>query len=121
QSGVGHADFNQYQSSVPTNGLVGSQLGSDGLPVFLASHSAITSSTTFAQWYQTTPGVNVYVPGTLTLTNIGSSTYQFNSSSFYPLDGLGFNGDGSGNEPTPSDGLHNLEFTTELRFTGAFT
>jgi fibro-slime domain-containing protein len=106
-----------------TTGLVQSTLGSNGLPVFGPNGtSCITSAASFAQWYQTTPGVNVYAPGTLTLTNIGNNTYQYSQSpDFFPLDGQGFNSGGSqGDLACDGSGPHNFSFTTHIQFTAQF-
>src|ERR1700722_6746278 len=121
-SGVGHPDFQSYGCGV-TTGLVQSTLGSNGLPAFGPNGSScLTSSASFAQGYQTTPGINVYVPGVLTLTNIGSNTYQYSSTQFYPIDGQGFNAAGfQGDLDCSGSGPHNFSFTTHLEFSGQFT
>ncbi len=111
-SGAGHPDFQSDGCGV-TTGLVQSTLGSNGLPAFGPNGNAcLTSAVLFAQWYKTTPGVNVYVPGVLTLTNIGSHTYQYSTNQFYPVDGQGFNTAGfQGDLDCGGSGPHNFART----------
>ncbi len=68
----------------------------------------ITSATTFNQWYNTTAGVNEEIPGMLTLTEtpVGSGVYVYDTTAFFPIDGMGF-----GNSQGQS---HNYSFTTEI-------
>jgi len=74
---------------------------------------SIKDGSSFAQWYTTVAGVNMEVPGELTLTETppGSGVSVYDSTSFFPIDMKGF-----GNTPGQS---HNYAFTTEihLRFT----
>ena len=68
---------------------------------------AIKSATTFAQWYNTTPGVNMEIKGELPLTldpMTGDSVYD--TTAFFPIDGQGF-GNSTG-------WTHNYHFTTEI-------
>jgi len=69
---------------------------------------AIKSPSTFAQWYNTTPGVNMEITGELPLSddpaNPGSSVYD--STAFFPIDNKGF-GNSAG-------WPHNYHFTTEI-------
>jgi len=74
---------------------------------------SIKSASTFAQWFNTVEGINIEIARELILTETSPSSGQwsFNSSAFFPLDGVGF-----GNSP----GLaHNYSFTTEahVKFT----
>jgi fibro-slime domain-containing protein len=73
--------------------------------------SEISSATTFNQWYNTTPNVNMEVESTLALaeTAAGSGVFVYDSNAFFPLDGLGF-----GNTPGQA---HNFHFTTEIHVT----
>lgn len=87
-------------------------------PYWQVTEPVITSAESFNQWYNTVEGVNIEIPGTLTLTEEapGSGSYVFDSDSFFPLspeEGFGL---------TPANGNHlgkNFLFTTEihLRFT----
>ncbi|HSY18878.1 MAG TPA: fibro-slime domain-containing protein [Candidatus Acidoferrales bacterium] len=123
-AGAGHPDFDAYVSSTGVaDGLVQNNLGANGLPIFAsstgtASTTQITSAASFAQWYQTTPGTNVYVPGTLTLTNTSVGVFQSSGIDFFPLDGQGFNSDGSqGDSACDLSGPHNFCFATHIKFT----
>jgi len=74
---------------------------------------SIKDGTTFAQWYNTTPNVNIEIPGELMLTETapGSGISVYDSTAFFPIDGQGFG-------TTPGQ-THNYAFTTEIhvRFT----
>ncbi len=131
--GPGHPDFEAYLGAA--TGLVQSALGSDGKPVFASSTGSggttlITSATSFCWWYHeagcdssnpgganpydklvyTTNGQPTGTPTTLTLAQQGTSnTYQFASSSFFPVDGLGW---GTAQQYNG----HNFSFTSELRY-----
>jgi fibro-slime domain-containing protein len=68
---------------------------------------AIKGPSTFAQWYNTTAGVNMEIPGELPLTleaATGDSVYD--SNAFFPIDSKGF-GNTAGWQ-------HNYHFTTEI-------
>lgn len=114
---AGHPDF-EHPEYAPggacmavTSGLVAAQLGADGKPTFLSSvgdnacHDEITSADSFASWYQDAP-LNIAVASTLTLSKqTGTATYAFSSTSFFPLDGLGWQNATycSGSTPTTTD------------------
>lgn len=65
--------------------------------------SAITSQTSFDQWYRTTQGVNMEILGEMSLD---PNTQSFDSTAFFPLDNAGF-----GNTQGKT---HNYHFTTEI-------
>ena len=68
---------------------------------------SIMAGSTFDQWYNTTAGVNMEIPGDLPLALdpvTGDSVYD--TTSFFPLDGQGF-GNTAGQ-------THNYHFTTEI-------
>jgi fibro-slime domain-containing protein len=65
--------------------------------------SAITSQTSFDQWYRTSDGVNMEILGEM---SIDPTTKSFDSTAFFPLDNAGF-----GNT---KDKEHNYHFTTEI-------
>jgi fibro-slime domain-containing protein len=68
---------------------------------------AIKSASTFAQWYNTTPGVNMEIPGELPLTlDAASGDSVYDSTAFFPIDNMGF-GNSMG-------WPHNYHFTTEI-------
>ena len=71
--------------------------------------AAITSPTTFDQWYRDTLGVNLSGIRTITLIRDGAGIYEYLDDSFYPVDGLMFGNEGD---------LHNnfFTFTIEARF-----
>jgi len=54
--GAGHVDFETY--SCDQQGLVQTDLGSDGLPVLAATLGCITSSDSFDEWYRDVPNTN---------------------------------------------------------------
>jgi fibro-slime domain-containing protein len=69
---------------------------------------SIKSAATFDQWYHTTAGVNMEVPGELMLVEDppGSGVSVYDTNAFFPIDGKGF-----GNTPGQQ---HNYHFTTEI-------
>jgi len=106
-----HPDFEGVISGLVT-GLVGSSLGDDGKPVFVASNGSgsITSSETFNQWYNDVEGVNL---GTvlqlpLTETSPGSGMYIYENNAFFPINDQLFGNQGR---------VHNYHFTLELHTT----
>jgi len=106
-----HPDFEDGISGVVT-GLVGSTLPADKNPVFVGAPGAgaITSATTFAQWYDDVAGVNLsmVLPLTLTETAPGSGIYELINGAFFPIDGLLFGNEGFS---------HNYHFTLEVHTT----
>jgi len=106
-----HDDFEPpIDSDVSYPGLVRTMLGGDGKPVYAPAgatpHTAGPSQ--FAQWYNDTVGVNQPFEVMLALTQTTPGRYVYDSSAFFPLDGMGF-----GNEGNP----HNFHFTTEIHTT----
>jgi len=93
-----------------------------------ASLTATQAAQSFAQWYTDDPNatgnvatdaanpsvLRITVQSTLTLNQISTGTYQYYSSAFFPLDGLGF---GNINYPAnnPST-VHNYNFTSEAHY-----
>jgi fibro-slime domain-containing protein len=132
----GHPDFERNPYSAQT-GLVNSTLGVDGKPVWAADKSVLSGATNYCWWYHdeatglspdcgavgaTNPFANtVYLdaanqPTTLTLLQqgVGTNKYQYSSSNFFPLDGLGWNGPPWNIAQTYSG--HNFAFTSELHY-----
>ena len=72
---------------------------------------SIKNGMSFAQWYTTTPNVNMEIKGELMLTETpaGSGVSVYDSTSFFPIDDKGF-----GNTPGQT---HNYSFTTEIHVT----
>lgn len=102
-----HADFDNNGIAAVT-GAVKSTLGVDGKPVFNAPASSVFSNAAnFNQWYNNAPGVNQTISQGLTLneTAPGSGIYQYTSSAYFPIDGLGWGNQGNS---------HNYHFTMEL-------
>jgi len=75
--------------------------------VFKASLGQITSAASFNQWYNDTPDVNqaIKIPP-LTLAPLPGGGFEYDNSSFFPVDGMGF-GDYKATG-------HNFHFTTEI-------
>jgi fibro-slime domain-containing protein len=71
------------------------------------SNPVITNQASFDQWYRDTDGVNKVfkVPVTLMDVGDGSGNLVYDSTAFFPIDGMGF-----GNTPNKQ---HNFHFTTE--------
>ncbi len=93
-----------------------------------ASLNAAQIASSYAQWYTddpyatgnpTTDAANpavtrITIQSTLTLNQIGTGIYQYYSSAFFPLDGLGF---GNINYPsTDPTEVHNYSFTSETHY-----
>jgi len=106
-----HSDFEDGVSGLVT-GLVATTLPSDKKPVFVAAPGAgaITDASTFAQWYNDIPGINrdTMLPLVFTETSPGSGIFEYNNTSFFPIDDMLF-----GNEALP----HNYHYTLELHTT----
>lgn len=118
-----HSDFEneRFKPKSPTEarkaveGLVESELGADGLPVFRSTgetRPAITSERSFAQWYRDVAAVNAKLAVDLVLTQRSDGTWVYDNDAYFPIDGMGF-----GNYRKFSNGLHNYHFTTELHLT----
>jgi fibro-slime domain-containing protein len=113
------AIFRDFQSGIPSDfegaigddrGLVETDLGVDGKPVYAPGGATATVSgqASFDEWYRDTAGVNMHFEQPLVLTETAPGTFVFDDQDFFPLDGLGF-----GNEGNP----HNFHFTTEVHGT----
>ncbi|MFW5738816.1 MAG: DUF4215 domain-containing protein, partial [Myxococcota bacterium] len=103
-----HPDM-EWNVSVDT-GIVQDTLGPDRKPVYAHganSTATVHNETTFNQWYRDVQNVNATALQTLVLSQLGSGEYQYDSDSFFPLDGQLF-----GNEGNP----HNFHFTSEVRY-----
>ncbi|HEX2592592.1 MAG TPA: fibro-slime domain-containing protein [Rhizomicrobium sp.] len=123
--GVGQPDF-QNQSCGLATGLVQSTLV-NRKPVFASStgsnaHCAsIASYKSFHAWFKAQRAVNTHVKGALTLQDMGNGTFQYSNLNFFPLDGKGFNTDGSQSHASCTGGLHNFSFTMQAHWTGTIT
>jgi fibro-slime domain-containing protein len=101
-----HPDFETFSGSRETTGLVQNQLGPDELPVYAPSGptSQTSGRANFDEWYRDA-GVNVALQVTLPAVRTDAGL-AFESSAFFPVDGLGF-----GNQGRP----HNYHFTSVIR------
>jgi fibro-slime domain-containing protein len=102
---AGHVDFENKLGD--DRGIVQTQLGVDGKPVYNGANSnpTVNSAASFFQWYHDDPTVNRTGSVSITLNDIGGGLYQFSSNAFFPIDGqlLGQTANG-----------HNYGFTTEF-------
>lgn len=106
-----HPDFESFNGTQATTGLVNADLGTDGKPVHAAMGptSQTTGPENFNQWYRDVDGVNETFEVELPLTaSTTAGFYTYDSSAFFPVDGRGF-----GNESW----AHNFHFTTEVHAT----
>ena len=130
--GPGHPDFQNQNAGLQT-GLVQTQLGSDHEPVWKTNQSSLTNATDFCWWYHDSgcsgaASTNPFVsdvpddasgnPTALTLSQTSTNVYQFDSSAYFPVDGLGWNSPSIGHPQTDQacSGIqpHNFAFTQEL-------
>lgn len=100
--------WNVCSTSAPWNDSAGQKGAAD--------HGAITSPTTFSQWFRDVPGVNMSRLWKLTLTwqydpSLGKWAYGWDTNDFHPIDNQ-LQGNGNGNQ-------NNFHFTYEIqcRFT----
>lgn len=128
-----HPDFEMpFAGDVVRRGLLQDKLGPDQKPVFKDSvggpplkgsptevdptwsttQPVIQSAATFAQWYNTTPGINIELLKTMKLeeTAAGSGLWGVDSSAFFPLAPT----EGFGITPKGNDLGMNFLFTTEI-------
>jgi fibro-slime domain-containing protein len=113
-----HPDFNHFFGS-GTKGVLQSQIGADGLPVYVTPNNPgepgnFTGQANFNKWYRDDPVYNRPVIDTLALTRNAQGLYGFDSGNFFgPLDNRGF-------VPTldahATCANHNFSFTTLTRF-----
>ncbi len=104
---VSHPDMEDFLGN--DLGIVQLMLGADGKPVYAGMPTTPTTSgqANFDQWYRDVAGVNLTILQTLTFTQLPGGEFQFNDSTFFPLNGLGF-----GNQGNPN----NFHFTSEVRY-----
>jgi fibro-slime domain-containing protein len=135
--GVGSPDFESFGGTGPQTGLVKAQLGTDGEPVWASNvatntgSTQLTGATNFCWWYHqkdcgTVGATNPYdklvyldaggVPLTLTLGQISANVYQYSTTNFYPIDGLGWNAGSSPQYGATCGNTHNYAFTSELHY-----
>src|SRR5699024_2095174 len=105
-----HPDFYRENPGL-TTGMVKSTLDSDGLPEWSGmSTQTIADSRTqfqpggnyappaewtwFKMWYRDHPVFNRTIIDNITLTELPNGAFQFDTTSFFPLDDLGFGNSG---------------------------
>ena len=108
-----HPDFEgDLNDTDGETGIVASDLGPDGKPVYTGTNSVTTSgAANFSQWYNDVGGVNQTTQHQLTLTRVSGSdppAYRFESTAFFPIDDQLWGNEGE---------IHNYWFTTELHNT----
>lgn len=103
--------MNFEATSGDDRGLVQTKLGSDRKPVFAPSGptKTVQDVAQFNNWYRNTDGLNI--PFKLDFWfQPNAGTYSFESTAFFPIDGVGFGNHGKDDSGT----LHNFWFTTEI-------
>lgn len=105
-----HPDFEGTTGS--ERGIVESQLGSDGRPVYAkdGQYSLTTNgSEAFNKWFRNVPGENIAISKQLEMIEISDGFWEYSNSSFFPIDNEGFGNQGNS---------HNYHFTleTHLKF-----
>lgn len=109
-------DFEHLIDGAVVTGIVDSNIGPDGKPVYAhggSSYHSVSSQTSFDQWYNTVGGVNIASNYDVTLYDNGTNgdllandgKFTYSSTSFFPIDGTGFGNEGQ---------AHNYGFTLEL-------
>ncbi len=88
-------------------GIVGSTIGADRKPVYAGGSGTPTTSgeTNFNQWYNDVDGVNLSMAYGMPLNDVGGGIYEFEDTTFFPIDGQLLGNEGR---------AHNYHFTMEL-------
>jgi fibro-slime domain-containing protein len=116
----GHPDFQCFNGGLQT-GMVAAALDGERKPVRVAN-AQTSSAASFAQWYRSDATINKTMSQALTLGGIGGGAYRFDTNSFYPATGRGWDTDCSGSpcEIRHTDGNgageENFHFTSEVHF-----
>lgn len=111
--------------------IVLSDLGGDGKPQRNAScpviNDMVDSDTSFAEWFNDTPGVNIAIPYTITLDNGQSEpggVYSFAVELpvyFFPIDGMGWSDTAIDMNGDPRNFYFTHEIHTEFTYTDPTT
>lgn len=116
----GHPDFECFNGA--RSGMVADELDAERKPVRV-DNDKTESDASFAQWYRSNPDVNRTLAHELTLPAIGGGAYRFDSDSFYPATGRGFDTETCGAGPCEvlhadgnGAGNRNFHFTSEVHF-----
>ena len=111
-----HPDFDARGGSGITFGMTTARLDGDGKPVFSGSvvgGSGALSDASFRDWYRDSDR-NRVVLDALDLARVGTtSSYTFDATGFFPIDGRGWTAPGSPASESYSE-PHNYSFSTEL-------
>jgi fibro-slime domain-containing protein len=105
---ISHPDFENFSGFEP--GILAPTLGADGKPVYakaVGGTATTSGKANFDQWYRDVAGVNITVLQTMTLAKLPAGAFQFNDSTFFPLDNIGFGNEGN---------FSNFHFTSEVRY-----
>lgn len=109
-----HPDFENFLTNGTglTTGLVESNLGVDGKPVFVGGRTLSTKDN-FDQWFRDVPGINQAFNFTFEAQEIGSSgIYEYTNNRYFPINGQGFGNEGAAN---------NYSFTTQINTSFTYT
>lgn len=114
----GHPNFQMDLSDTEygvREGLVAPELGAEFKPLLAGDgiSPVTTGPTDFAEWYVNTSDKNLPYYLTVWLAPASNGIFTFHSSSFFPLDGAGFNDSSMNN----AGDAHNFFFTFELHTT----
>ncbi|HSN82422.1 MAG TPA: DUF4215 domain-containing protein [Polyangiales bacterium] len=124
-----HPDFNPPPTGTHL-GITENYLDAEGKPVWNGADDGVgsggfpQSASSFAAWYRTSPALvadgNIEVVQELTLTRpdpmLFPNRYRFSSSSFFPLDDLGWELEAPPLQELPLTNGHNFGFTTEVHY-----
>ncbi len=96
-------------------GLVQTTLSSERKPIVNSASTYNFKPQKFSEWYHDVDGVNMRMPYTIRLVEIGSNTgvYQFSSDAFFPADGKLFGKENYHGE-SGDEYQHNFHMTYEL-------
>ncbi len=112
----GHPDFECYTGDDIMYGNVQSQLDADRKPVRVPN-SVTFSNDSFHTWFRSHEDYNRTLSQLLTLVHQGGGVYRFESSSYFPLDNLGWITETCNGSPCEIHMYgHNFAFTTEIRY-----
>lgn len=101
-----HSDFEANIGGLNTGMVDTTLVGGKPVYVGVGGYGSVASTTSFNQWYNDDATKNMTTTQNLTFVDIGGGLYQFNNSSFFPIDGQLL-----GNEGNPN---HNYHFTMEM-------
>jgi fibro-slime domain-containing protein len=101
-----HPDFERSYGGGVDTGVVKTELGADGLPVWDGpAGSDFSNEANFNQWYRDVGGVNQSKAFSLDLTETSPGILSYSSNSFFPIDGQLLGNQGRS---------HNYHFTLQL-------